>query len=59
MGAPRPYSPSPRTPLRGRSPERLYVISGAQNLSDSLPLLSAHWGLGEQKFLVLRLHFHA
>ncbi len=40
----------------GRIPVRSCNSSGAQNLSGFPPHLPAHWGLGEQKFQVPRLH---
>ena len=43
----------------GRIPVRSCNSSGAQNLSGFPPHLPAHWGLGEQKFQVPRLHFCA
>ena len=43
----------------GRVLVRFCNISGAQNLSGFPPHLPAHWGLGEQKFQVPRLHFCA
>ena len=52
----RPYSPYPGPHYGGRTPEKLCVISGAQNLSGWSEFPPGHWALGLQKLPLLRFH---
>ena len=54
MSAPRSYSPFPGPHYGGRPSERLFFISGAQNLSGFPRSNPAHWGLRRRGFRIPR-----